>query len=109
MARKTKDTDYASVFDGRSRRERLQDSATAGLSGTRRGAQPAAPSFAGTDELTEFVEQQVRAITAVVRLAASGREPLKVDVEPAKCLMCENTDEAHLHGAKLFVAGKEAF
>lgn len=107
MARKSK-ADYDAVFDGRSRRERLQQSATAGPSRAQRGAQPAAP-LGSVDEIIDFIEQQSRAITAMVRLAASGREPLKVEQEPEVCLLCQDTEEAHLHGAKLYVAGKEAF
>lgn len=98
--------DYDSVFEGRSRRERSQRSATVGLSAPQRGGQPSAP-FADAESVVAFVEEQVRTITAAIRLAL----PLPADPDDIQrpCALCVSGAEPHLHGAKLFERGKELY
>lgn len=90
MARKkTTQAAYDSVFEsGRSRR---------GLS-ARVVAQPSAAP-AGIEDIVAFVEDQTRAITAAVRLAA----------QQLPCSDCVEGTEPHYHGSKLYEAGREIF
>lgn len=96
MTRKPTQSDYDSVFESGRSRSRAKSVRT----------EPAAPS----QDIADFVEEQVQQITNAVRLAASGGAgEVQRESVPTRCEFCEHTDESHLHGAKLFVAGKEIF
>lgn len=99
MTRKTTEQRYDDVFESGRSRSRAKSA---------QRAEPAASS----DDLCEFVEAQVRQITKAVQLSAAPLVPVgergAADVG-GQCQRCEETDEPHIHGAKLYAAGKEIF
>jgi hypothetical protein len=100
VTRKAAQKDYDAVFEPRRSRSSRAKSAE---------AEPAASS----DDVADFVEQQVRQITNAVRLMAAKLQPVEGEPvqpsEPPACFDCTHNDEPHLHGAVMYAAGKVIF